>query len=682
MIEASVGASSGDNTFVKRWTRITVLIGSVLIPLALWAPSGEALAQGVTAGQIDLARSAFKAAASGDWTQARSRIAGVRDPLASKLMRWHQATQENGGASFEEIAAFIVENPDWPSQRLMRQRAEEAITPGTSPGRIIDWFKRFEPVTSDGRIMYSRALVAAGDREAARAAARNAWINSHFTLSREESFLREFGAMLTPSDHAERLERLLWEGRPAEATRMLPKVDSGRRALAEARMQLRGMAAGVDGAVARVPPQLQNDPGLIYERIRWRRSKGRTAEAAELLLRHRLDAAQPRLWAAERQILARRALADRRYSEAYRLISAHALSEGAEFAEAEWLSGWLALRFLQDPKAAKRHFETMYKGVSYPISLARGAYWRARASEALGESGDAKRWYLAAAEHPATYYGQLAAARVAPDRPLALPSDPQPSADERRAFEANELVAAIRMLTAFQQQDLAAPFLASLAVVRETPGWRTLTAALATTKGRPDLAISVARRASQGGDVLIGEGYPTLPVPKIAGNHAPGAMSGAVEHPLVLAIIRQESAYRADAVSSAGARGLMQLMPGTAQEVAAKLSLPYSASRLLTDADYNLTLGQTYFGSVLNRFDGSYVLALAGYNAGPARAQQWRAEMGDPRGDLNAAIDWIELIPFSETRNYVQRTLEHLQVYRSKVNGGVKPKMLEMDLLR
>jgi soluble lytic murein transglycosylase len=658
------------------WVATLLIVGVSCVSL------GEARAQNLSASQIDLGRSAFQAAGSGNWTQARSRIGGVRDPLANKLMLWHQATQENSGASFDEISAFIVENPGWPSQRLMRQRAEEAMMPGTPPGRIIDWFKRFEPVTTEGRIMFSRALLAAGDRERARAAVRNAWISSSFSPSREESFLREFGAMLTPSDHAERLERLLWEGWSAEATRMLPKVGSGVRAVALARMQLRGMAAGVDGAVARVPSQLQSDAGLIYERIRWRRTKDRTDEATELLLRHRLDAAQPRLWAIERQILARRALANRRFSEAYRIASAHALTEGAEFAEAEWLSGWLALRFLSDPKSAKRHFETMYKGVSYPISLARGAYWRARASEALGESAEAKRWYLAAAEHPATYYGQLAAARVAPDRPLPLPPDPQPSAEERRAFEASELVAAVRMLSAFQQRDLAAPFLASLASVRETTGWRTLTATLANAKGRPDLAISVAKRANQGGDVLVGVGYPTLPMPKIAGTSPLGNMSAAVEHPLVLAIIRQESAYRPDAISSAGARGLMQLMPRTAQEVATKLSLPYSAGRLLTDTDYNLTLGQAYFGSVLNRFDGSYVLALAGYNAGPSRAQQWRAEMGDPRGDLDAVIDWIELIPFNETRNYVQRILEHLQVYRSKVNGGVNPKMLEVDLLR
>ena len=662
---------------MSRWAWVTLLIVSIVC-----APIGNAFAQGLSAGQIDLGRSAFEAAGSGDWTRAWSRIGGIHDPLASKLMRWHQATREDGGRSFIEISTFILENPGWPSQRLMRQRAEEAMTPGTPPRSIIGWFERVEPVTTEGRIMFSRALVAVGDRERARAAVRNAWINSYFPRGRDESFLREFGSMLTPSDHAARLERLLWEGRSAEATRMLPTVNTGLQALALARMQLRGMAAGVDSAVSRVPPQLQNDAGLIYERVRWRRMKNRPAEAAEILVRHRLDASHPQLWAVERQILARRALADNRFSEAYRIASGHALDEGAEFAEAEWLSGWLALRFLNDPKAAKRHFETMYKGVSYPISLARGAYWRARASEALGESADAKRWYLAAAEHPATYYGQLAAGRVAPDRPLPLPPDPQPSAEERRAFEANELVAAIRMLAAFEQRDLAAPYLTSLAGVRETAGWRTLTATLASAKGRPDLAISVAKRANQSGGVLIGEGYPTLPVPKIAGSNSLGKTSGSVEHPLVLAIIRQESAYRTDAISSAGARGLMQLMPGTAQEVATKLSLPYSAARLLTDTDYNLTLGQTYFGSILNRFGGSYVLALAGYNAGPYRAQQWRAEMGDPRGDLNAAIDWIELIPFNETRNYVQRILEHLQVYRNKVNGDVKPKMLEMDLQR
>lgn len=656
---------------------VALLVGSVLS-----MPWGEAVAQGLSAGQIERARDAFQAAGKRDWAQAWSRIGAVRDPLAAKLMRWHHATQENSGASFEDIAAFVVDNPHWPSQGLMRQRAEEAMTPSTPPRRVIEWFRNGDPVTTEGRIMLSRALLALGDREEARASVRSAWISGSFQPSREESFLREFGFMLTSSDHVERLERLLWEGRSTEAMRMLPRVDGGMQALARARMQLRSMAASVDGALARVPPHLQNDPGLIYERIRWRRVKDRTAEANELILRHRLDASEPRLWAIERQILARRALADGRFSEAYRIASGHVLRTGADFAEAEWLAGWLALRFLDDPAAAKRHFEKMYNEVRYPISLARGAYWRARAAEALGESTEAKQWYQKAAEHPTTYYGQLAAARVVPDRPLPFPRDPQPSAEERRAFEANELVAAIRLLTAVQQRDLAAPFLVSLAAVRETAGWRTLTAALANAKGRPDLAITVAKRSAQGGDVLVDAGYPTLPVPKVSAATPAAGYAGSLEHPLVLAIIRQESAYRTDAISSAGARGLMQLMPRTAQEVAGKLSMPYSAGRLLTDTDYNLILGQTYFGSVLNRFDGSYVLALAGYNAGPNRAHQWRAEMGDPRTDLDSAIDWIELIPFNETRNYVQRILEHLQVYRSKVNGGVKPKMLEMDLLR
>ncbi|MGZ8410555.1 MAG: transglycosylase SLT domain-containing protein [Hyphomicrobium sp.] len=660
-----------------RWAWIALLIAGVL-----YAPLGEAFAASLSRAEINFGRNAFEAAKSGDWRRAQSQIGEIRDPLAVKLMRWHRATQEGSPASFDEISAFVVENPDWPSQHLMRERAEKAITPDIPPRRIIGWFERFEPLTPEGRIMFSRALVAVGDRQKARDAVRSAWINNPFPPDGEESFLREFDSMLTLSDHAERLELLLWADRSAEAMRMLPKVDPNLQSLARARMQLRSMADDVDAAVARVPPRLQNDAGLIYERIRWRRMKERNEEAIELLLRYPLDVAQPRLWAIERQILARRALASRRFREAYRIASVHAVDAGAEFAEAEWLAGWIALRFLHDPKTAEHHFETMYKGVSYPISLARGAYWRGRAAEALGESADAKRWYLTAAEHPTTYYGQLAAARVVPDRPLPLPPDPQPSADERRAFEASEMAAAVRMLAAFQQLELATPFLASLGSVRETPGWHTLTAALATEKGRPDLAVLVARRANQSGAILVGEGYPSVPIPSIPRSGRARMASDPIEQPLVLAIIRQESAYRTDAISSAGARGLMQLMPGTAQQVAAKLNLPYSAGRLITDTDYNLTLGQTYFHSVLDRFDGSYVLALAGYNAGPYRVQQWRTDMGDPKVDLDTAIDWIERIPFSETRNYVQRILEHLQVYRSKLNGGIKPKMLEIDLQR
>lgn len=658
------------------WMRTIVISLCVLTTAAfsLLTTSGAGAAE-LSSAAIGRGLQAFQAGESGDWDRAHRLISSVDEPLAAKLIRWRHYIAPDSGAGFDEIATFIEQNPQWPRHRLLRQRAEEALAPTLPARRAVSWYDRFEPITTQGKASFARALLALGEHERATEIAREAWVAGSFSTASERAFLAEFGGLITAADHVARLDWLVWRGRTEEAQRMLARVDAGRAALARARMDLRAMNSGVDDAIARVPAHLLSDPGLVYERVRWRRIKGLDSAARALLLSNPGDAIEPERWWAERQILARRAMADGQAKDAYRVASGHRVASGADFAEAEWLSGWIALRYLHDAKAAARHFEALYAGVNYPISLARGAYWAGRAAEAAGKERDARRWYGKAAAHPATFYGQLAAGRLEPDRSLALPADPKPTAEERKAFDSYELVAAARMLTAFGQRELVGSFLIALGSVRDAPGWQALTASLAHQIGRPDLAVVVARQATRGGELLVGPGYPAVNVPTIVG------VPHEVEQPLVLAMVRQESAYRADAVSSAGARGLMQLMPGTAQEVAAKLNVPYSKQRLVTDQAYNLTLGQRYISSMLARFDGSYVLALAAYNAGPSRVRQWQQENGDPRQDVDRAVDWIERIPFSETRNYVQRILEHLQVYRGKANGGdVSPSMLVQDL--
>lgn len=659
----------------KFWRWSTVL---AVVVVALISAAGSSRAE-LTSGQKKLGAEAFRAADRGDWSQAHHLIALVDDPLAAKLMRWYEIIAADGYLNFRQIKEFVEDNPHWPRQRLMRQRTEEAIQPTNSVREILSWFHDFEPITTQGKVSLARALLAVGNRQQeAAAAVRRAWIDGQFSSTSERAFLKEFGGSLNAAAHRERLDRLLWQGRRVEAERMLPRVDEATQAVAFARMELRTMRPGVDYAISRVPASLRSDPGLVYERVRWRRKKGLDADASSLLLSQARDSIEPERWWTERQILARRALADGHPTRAYRIASSHGLKAGSGFAEAEWLSGFIAFRFLNDPKAARQHFERLYSKVNYPISLARGAYWAGRAAEAGGDERTAERWYLTAAEHPATFYGQLAASRLRPGKPLALPPDPVPSTQQRQSFDVNELVVAARILYEFDQKSVAASFLVSVAAMSDAPGWKALAAGLAERLGRPDLAVVVAKKATRRGDLLIGLGYPSVAVPKLT-----LGVPHDVEPPLVLAMIRQESAYRADAVSRAGARGLMQLMPGTAQEVAAKLNVPYSAHRLIADRNYNLTLGQSYIGSMLARFGGSYVLALAAYNAGPYRVRQWLSEIGDPRSeDLDRAIDWIELIPFSETRNYVQRILEHLQVYRGKVNGGFVPASLERDLQR
>jgi soluble lytic murein transglycosylase len=645
----------------------------VLILMAVAGPPALAADHGLTGSDAAATAAAFDALTAGRSAEARAIAAGIIDPLPGQLVAWFEIS---GGAStptFEEAAAFVLNQPDWPQQRTLRRRAEEGITASTPPDLLITFFERFEPLTAQGRVAWARALRARGDETRARDTARQAWLDGSFSAAEEQAFLQEFGGAVGPADTVRRLDRLLWDGRTAEVQRLLPRVDPGQRALATARLQLRSGGANADAAAAGVPASLQGDPGFVFERVRWRRKQERDVEARDLLVRYPGDVSEPQKWWDERAILARRALAEGRTQEAYRVASTHALTGGSDLADAGWLPGWIALRFLDDPATARRHFEATYASVETAVSRARGAYWAGRAAEAAGDGRAAADWYRRAAEHPTMFYGQLAAYHLTPGRALDLPADPAAAAAERRAFAAHDLTRAVHVLAAFGQRRRVDAFLLHLAAARESAGWKALSAELATSLGRPDLAVAVERQSVRRSTPLITHGYPTLPLPA-------AASPVSLEEPLVLAVIRQESGYRVDAVSGAGARGLMQLMPATAKGVSDRLGLPYSPDRLVSDPSYNMTLGQAYLGSMIGTFDGSYVRGLAAYNAGPGRVRSWRDARGRPN-DLAAAIDWIEMIPYEETRTYVQRVLSHMHVYRGKRNGGRAPLTLDRDLL-
>ena len=476
------------------------------------------------------------------------------------------------------------------------------------------------------------------------------------------------------------MDRLLWEGRYWPAQRMLHKVNPRYLALSVARLRLMRMQRNVDGAIAKVPAELRDHPGLVYERLRWRRRKGLDT-ALEFLADTALGRVHPEKWWTERAILARRTLGKGHISEAYRVAKNHHLrpEAGLAFAEAEWLAGWIALQFLTDHEVALDHFTTMFAAVKFPLSRARGAYWAARAAEAEGKTKLAERWHRMAARYSTTYYGQLAASRLAPGNPfLWLPPDPQPAIAQIEAFDAHELVRVVRVLRPDRPEG-------ALAAVRPQPRRLRRVALVAGPDG-----VAGAAPWAPGPGHLGGQkerpcgprpdrgGYPTPNVPVLVN----GARKPGPELPLVLAVIRQESAFRPEAISRAGARGLMQLLPSTARTVAKALKMRFSYRRLTAEPDFNMKLGQAYLGKLLEDFDGSYVLALAAYNAGPVRARKWLRANGDPRQSLTDAIDWVELIPIDETRNYVQRVMEGLQVYRGRLNGARAAITLERDLSR
>ncbi len=631
----------------------------VIVLAAIAAPSVGVHAQELPEPDRAAALAAIAAARVGDWGQAYAQAGRSRDPLPLKVVRWLDYTRAHAGGRFAEIADFIERNAGWPYPKTLLRRAEEALFV-ESDETAAAWLRRHPAISAPGKAREAALTINRGNVAAGTAALRTAWIEGDFLPADERGFWAKYAGMMRPEDNTRRLDRLLWDGQNDAARRMVPLVPSDYRALTEARLALATGARNPEAVLAQVPSQLRGDPGLALEEARWRRKHDATEAAAKLLLAHQDNAVRPAAWWSERQIVARRLLAGGSAELAYRVVHQHGLSDGNSFSEAEFLSGYIALRYLKKPNDALDHFARILARVSAPHAKARAAYWSGRAAEALGKRELAAKWYAAGADNMATFYGQLAAhqlGRDAPPRPLP---EPQPDANELARFNAGELVRAARLFAAAGDREHTRIFVSHMAENGKSLIEFAMLASFAEQAGRIDLAIVVARRAMEAGTPLMVHGYPVTALP-------PG---GTVERPLVYAIVRQESAFDQYAISRAGARGLMQLMPGTASLVARRMQLAHAPDKLTGDGLYNILLGRNYLEGLLDDFGGSYALAIAGYNAGPGRVRQWLRDYGDPRGKDVAMVDWIETIPFTETRIYVQRVLENLQVYRGQTNAN------------
>jgi soluble lytic murein transglycosylase len=651
---------------VSKFCALAAVFASLVLP----APPAEAAAKPLSSQDAKRYAGALKNADRGNWTRAHRQASKTAGKLPAKLLRWMEMSKRGNRYSFSAISKFVLNNPDWPLRGTLRRRAEEALHPAVSNSDVLKWFETYPPLTTAGRIRLVEATVAAGAKDRVRKLVRKTWINGNFGRKQERSFSRKYHRYLSKTDHSARLDRLLWDGQITRARRALRLVDSDTQKVAMARIALHASRGGVDWHIRQVPEQMRTNPGLVFERARWRRRKGMDDGAYNLLKDVPADAPFAKKWWVERSIMARRLLAKGHISEAYRLAKANGLSSGARYVEAEWLAGWIALRQLKEPKVAHRHFTRIAKRVSYPISRARAAYWAGRAAEAAGDQAAAETSFEAASIHDTTYYGQLAAARKSGSTTLRS-TDVIPTAAETETFERDDRVQAVRILNQVGARARVRPFMFALLRGSETPVHQILTARLATDIGRRDFAVRAGRKAYRAGSPLPNIAYPVI---RMTGNHP--------EQALLHAIVRQESNFDSAAVSHAGARGLMQLMPRTARGVAKKLRVRFSPSRLTRDYGYNIKLGQAYLGQMLNKFDGSYILAIASYNAGPSAAARWVREFGDPREPGVDVIDWVESIPYRETRNYVQRVIENLQVYRARMGGPMLAEGIVKDLQR
>ncbi len=620
-----------------------------------------ALAGAAPAAMADdaaLLRAALGAVEAGRIDEAERSAARARDRVAAEVVTWSRALA--GRADWDEMAALLAARPEWPRMAAIRSEAERRMPRGMAPATVLRFFAGQTPRTATGAMRLAEAQAAGGDRAAAEATLVRAWTGQAMTASERDAFVAAHPALARR--HAEaRLDAMLWRGQDADVRHAMGLVGPDRRALAEARMALRERRAGVDGLVARVPADLQNDPGLAYERFVWRARAGNDAGAEQMLTQRTGSAAslgRPDAWAERRAGIARRAMREGRPAEAYRFASLHHLdaSAGTDFTDLEWLSGWIALRGMRDPARAVGHFARVWEAGASPITRGRAAYWLGRAHEAAGDAAEAARWYREGAKHPTSFYGQLAAEKAGIPIAAAL-ADPGPAGDPARLAQA-DTVRAIRLLQQAGRDAEARAFVQALANTLTEPAEFAALGRVAMEIGRPDAAVRVGKAAASRGIVVMDSYYPLTELARA---------QGAVEPALAKAIARQESEFWAGAVSPAGARGLMQLMPATAQKVARDLGLRYDQGALTGDPAYNARLGKTYLAEMLGRFAGAKMLAAAAYNAGPGRVDEWLGRLGDPRRAGTDPIDWIESIPFSETRNYVQRVMEGLHVYRARL---------------
>ncbi|EDP66190.1 Soluble lytic murein transglycosylase and related regulatory protein [alpha proteobacterium BAL199] len=613
-------------------------------------------------------RTTLAYAESGDWSLALAVPGRSKDPELSAALSWLNLLDAKRPTDFATVAEFLTQHPNWPGETQLELQAERLMPASLPASTRVVWFQAHRPRTGTARLAYLDALREVGPSDAFVAEIRKAWRELELGEKSQKEFLIRFGNHLRPIDHQERMDEMLWRGLSDDVDRIMPLVSADWRKLATARLRLRYSRAGVDEAVNAVPDSLRNDPGLLYERIRWRRQKGKTTEARELLFDAPRNPEFEALWWRERSWHIREALDQGNPKDAYLLAASHIQRGGIAFAEAEWLAGWLALRFLNHPSDALRHFRTLYENVSTPISRSRAAYWAGRAADALLDQTDARLWYALGAEHATTFYGQLAAARLGATE-IAL--TPTPPVDPRKIkdFRSRSLVKVTEALMRIDRRKLAERFLRTLAFRASDEDESLMITEMAARRGYVSASVYAARRAARSGATLIDLGYPLLnPIPDLPPESA-----------LVHAIIRQESGFDVDVVSRAGARGLMQLMPATAKQTARAVGVDYDLGSLVTDPNYNIVLGRAYLSEVIERFGGHYVLAIAAYNAGPHRVDQWIARHGHPASPDVDVIDWIEKIPFSETRNYVQRVLEGLHVYRGKLPQGPTVDALPAD---
>ncbi len=602
-----------------------------------------------------------------NWTAAFRTSKKIKDKDFNNLVWWIYLKEKSNKATFTDYTRFIDKNPNYPRINRLKYLAEYKINlQSNNPNTIIGWFQESPPLSGFGKIKLGESYFLKGDNDKAYNLIKDGWVTASLSSKDLRYLNKKYKKFLDSSDHIKRADYMAWEYKYWDLKRILRYLPKDYRALYNARQILMSNSYGVDNAITNVPDKLKSDIGLRYDRLKWRRRRGRLESSLEIIDQapnNKDELIRADLWWKERHIISRSLIYKKKYQKAYDVAKNHSLSEGPEFAEAEWMSGWIALTFLNKPNTALKHFESFYNNVGYPISLARGAYWIGVTYEQLGKNKLSNDYFKEGSKFLTTYYGQLSYSKINPTGQFELIDQSKYSKDFEKEFNKNPLVKHVILLKELNKTKYSKDIIKHLADTNIDQGSEVLSAKLATDVGRYDYAIQISKKASYEKRFYNKFNYPIITTPRTINDRSMPSQE------IILAITRQESEFDPKANSYAGAKGMMQLMTYTAKLVAKQMKVAYSKSKLTSDPEYNIKLGTYYFNSLLNEYREVYPFAIAAYNAGPKRVKYWRKINGDPSKGQIDYVNWIELIKFKETRNYVQRVIENANVYRYMLSG-------------
>ncbi len=635
----------------------------------------------VTAAALDVAavKRAVELVRNSKQSEASEVKKNISDPVAKKLVEWVILRSDDSGADFARYVAFISANPNWPSTVTLRRKAEAtAFQERPDASRVEAYFNQWPPLSAKGKFAYARALLMRGDRKNSEALVRDAWRNDGFAQEVESRIYEAFSDILTRADHKARMDRRLYEKDDTDAgLRSAQRLGGNEVLIAKARIASLGKGSP-KAALDAVPAAARDDIGYKFARIQMHRRADQLAEAVALIKSipkplnesHDLDE-----WWMERRVLARKLLDAGDAQNAYLVARDATTPESPNYrAEHQFMAGWIALRYLHDPATAYAHFMKISESNENPISLARGAYWSGRAAEALNHMQEARRHYQEAARYQTAYYGQIARAKIGLGELTLNPYPALSNSDRTKAMQ-SDVIRAAELLYTVDARDLAWAMMADSGDKSNDLGAMVLLSELTAKYRDARGMLLVGKLALARGVPLDHAAFPTLGVPEYKTIGPP------VEPAIVYSIVRQESWFNPKTVSSANALGLMQVTPAAGKYIAGKFGASFDQKRLLSDQPYNVQFGAAELGDLIKDYRGSYIMTFAGYNAGRGRVREWVAKYGDPRDPKVDPIDWVERIPFSETRNYVQRVMENLQVYRVRFGGGSRL-AIEADLRR